>query len=130
MKKILIDTDILIDYSKGYDKELGELLAQQEKGTVELFLTPINIAEFFTDRHLQQSKSLMKAQEFINLFSIKEITKTDGVCAGELLRKKSMSFLGDALIAAVCVREHMELFTRNSKHYKGVKGLLLYKARG
>lgn len=126
MNEIFVDTDILIDYSKGKSKFLGTLLAKQEKGEVELFINPIVIAEFLTDRALVSKAKLALAQEFLALFSLKEITKQIGFVAGELLRNGMVDYLGDAMIAATCVAHGLRLATRNAKHFRTVSQIKFY----
>lgn len=120
MNEIFVDTDILIDYSKGYSQLLRNLLLDQEKGEVELFINPIVIAEFLTDRALVHEAKLRKAEEFLAFFSLKEITKQIGIVAGELLRKGMVDYLGDSMIAATCVVHKLHLATRNAKHFRKV----------
>ena len=126
MKRILVDTDVLIDFTKGYSQILAALLAQQSQNILELHVTPVNIAEFFDNKELTQETKRNKAMEFLAFFRVCEITKPIGVYAGELLRTKKVSFLGDALIAAACVVGGFSLLTRNRRHFVPVPGLLLY----
>ena len=123
MKKILVDTDILIDYSKGYDRFLGDLLRKQEEGSVELFVTPVNIAEYMTDTGLSDYKGLEKAVAFFDFFTVKEIGKTVGILAGQYLRDGKTDYLGDALVAAVAVDGGMTLVTRNIRHFQKIPRL-------
>lgn len=117
MKKILVDTDVLIDYSKGYDRFLGGLLRKQDEAKVELFVTPVNIAEFMTDKSLSDVKRREQAEGFLNLFTLKEIGKTLGLLAGQYLREGRTDYLGDALVAATAVADGMALATRNRRHF-------------
>lgn len=128
MTPIFIDTDILIDYSKGHSRFLETLLAGQERGDTELFINPVVVAEFMTDRSLRDEKKRLLAQEFLQLFSIKDVTKSVGIVAGELLREGHVGFLGDAMIAATCVVNKLQLATRNVKHFNKVPSFHLYKA--
>lgn len=125
MKKILVDTDILIDYSKGYDRFLGSLLARQRKGEIELFVTPVNITEFMTDTSLSDSKRREKAVAFLDLFTVKEAGKSIGLLAGQFLRERKTEYLGDSIIASSAINGGMTLATRNRKHFKNVPGLLM-----
>lgn len=127
MKPIFVDTDILIDYSKGHSRFLETLLAGQERGETELFINPVVVAEFMTDRSLRDEKKRLLAQEFLQLFSIKDVTKSVGIVAGELLREGLAGFLGDAMIAATCTVNKFQLATNNVKHFNKIPSLQLYK---
>lgn len=56
--KVFVDTNIIIDYTKGFGKELFDLLEKQEKKEVEIFINPIVVAEFFNDKNLKNNKKL------------------------------------------------------------------------
>lgn len=126
MLKVLVDTDVLIDYSKGYAGTLEELFESQAKTQVELFINPVIIAEFYTDKKLKNKRRREKAGEFLRFFKTVNISGKIGGKAGELLRENRVAFLGDALIAATAITEKLKLATRNKKHFKSVSGLEFY----
>lgn len=123
MIKILVDTDVLINYSKGYSKDLDELFLKQENGEVNLVVNSVVVAEFFTNDKLKIKTNVEKALEFIGLFEVVEIGKKDGILAGRLMGEKKVNYLGDALIAANCINGRFKLATKNKKHFRAVKGL-------
>ena len=126
MIKVLVDTDVLIDYSKGYTGTLEELFEKQAKAQVELFINPVIIAEFYTDLKLKNKQRREKTEEFLRFFKTANISGKTGLLAGELLRGNRVLFLGDALIAATAVIEKLKLATRNKKHFKSVQNLEFY----
>lgn len=130
MPKILIDSDVLIDYSKGWGVDLEKVLANPEH---EVYVTPVNIAEFLNDKNLKSEDKYAQALEFLRSFLVEDIDRSVGQRTGELLRSKQIDYLGDALIAATCLRYDLVLLTRNKKHFTRVKGLKFYgmeKKRG
>jgi len=126
MIKVLVDTDVLIDYSKGHNQILGVLLEKQDNNELELWINPVVLAEFFNDIHLKKKDVLEKAMEFVSLFRIAEIGKKTGLLAGEILRERKANFLGDALIAGTCISEKLLLATGNKKHFSEISGLEFY----
>ena len=128
MIRILVDTDVLIDFTKGHDESLGNLLSTQTKGKLILCTTPVNVAEFLTDSQLEEREKEHKAREFLSFFSTCDITKAIGILAGMYLRKKQSIFLGDALIAACCVEGELLLATRNRRHFSSIPKLQFYDA--
>lgn len=126
MKKILVDTDVLIDYSKGYDRLLGELFVKQQKGLVELYISPVNIAEYTTDKQLNDPKRREQAAAFLDFFTIQEISRAVGFLAGSYLREGKTNYLGDALIAACAVEFDMTIVTRNKRHFRNIPGLSFF----
>ena len=126
MNKVLVDTDVLIDFTKGHDRALAALLARQYDGQMELYITPINITEFLNDTALVKSGKLAEAKEFLRLFSVCDTTSAIGITAGEYLRNGTVAFLGDAIIAATSVSLELPLLTRNTKHFAKVPKMVFF----
>lgn len=123
MTKVLVDTDVLIDYSKGFFKGLNELKELQDKGKMVLFLNPIVMAEYLADKNLNDSKKLKESLTFISSFKTILINKKMGVMAGKIMRSISGPSWKDAMIAACCLVENCRLATRNRKHFNKISGL-------
>ncbi|OGF98793.1 hypothetical protein A2153_02475 [Candidatus Gottesmanbacteria bacterium RBG_16_38_7b] len=123
MENILVDTDILIDYTKGKSVGLKQLLQKQIAGKVKLFINPVIISEFFTDKSLNDKSKFRWALEFISNFSVTEINKKIGILSGEFRRIKAVDYIADALIAATCLENNFILATRNKKHFSKIKNL-------
>lgn len=131
--KILVDTSVLIDYSKGFGEILGKLLEAQVQGKVRLLINSVVVAEFMTDQHLRDRQRLGKSVEFMEMFQMVESGREEGMIAGDLLRNGECLATADALIAATCLHHGLPLLTRNTKHFIRVKGLKFYgveKKRG
>lgn len=126
MQKIFVDTDILIDYSKGYSQILDKYIKEQENGKIQLYINPVVVTEFFTDKNLENPKKQATAIEFFSVFNQIDITKKIGLLAGKILRENQTSFLGDALVAATCIIHDLYLVTGNTRHFKNIKGLKLF----
>ena len=126
MLNIFIDTNILIDHTHGKNKILYTLLLDQKQKTIELFINPVVIAEFLTDKRLLDKNKLEKALDFLKLFQSVEITTSIGFISGQLLREGRIIVLNDALIAATCLAHDFKLVTRNKKHFHKIPGLQLY----
>lgn len=125
--KILVDTDVLIDYSKAKSGDLGALLERSESGEVELFICPVNVAEFLNDRKLKTSNSMrLKARNFLKLFKLVKLGMETGEITARILLNVDGIYLGDALIAAACIENDLHLLTRNQKHFSRINGLKFY----
>lgn len=120
---ILVDTDILIDYSKKRSRVLEDLRNQG----CQLYLSPINIAEFLNSKTLiDNPRKQEQADEFISSFRVSSIGTHTAKLASFILRSVNNSYLGDAFIAAVCLENKFKLLTRNKKHFETIKGLEFY----
>jgi predicted nucleic acid-binding protein len=124
-KSVFIDTNIIIDYTKGHDQSLGHLLKLQQNQKLNLCINPVIIAEFFTDQNLNNPAKLKQAKEFFRFFQCLNIDSSIGQITAEILRNYQ-STLGDSLIAATCLAHHLPLVTQNIKHFQTIKGLSFY----
>lgn len=123
MIHILLDTDVLINFSKGYDTIIHKLL--NDTFNIELYTNTVIIAEFYADKKLKNPNLANKTQEFLNQFTFLELNAEIGYIAGELLRDKSFH-IADTLIAATCIHYNIMLYTQNKKHFDHIPNLKLY----
>ncbi|MEK7111173.1 MAG: PIN domain-containing protein [Patescibacteria group bacterium] len=123
MTKVMVDTNILIDYTNGYQNDLAKLLAQAGKGEIRLLINPVVVAEYLADKKLKIASAKKIADEFLNLFSCTNITKKIGELTGRIIRTHSDLAWRDAMIAACCLIEDCLLATRNRKHFNKIRGL-------
>lgn len=124
--KIFIDTNILIDYSKSRNDSLIKVLKMQNEKLAELCVNAVVIAEFITGINIKSKKTREEAKDFIKQFTVIGIGDEEGFLAGKLRREKQVEYMGDALIAATCLKNNLQLMTRNAKHFKNVEGLKFY----
>jgi len=129
MYKVLVDTDVLIDFSKGKSLFLKHLLLLQNKGKADLFITPVNITEFLNDELLVDEGKFKEAEEFLENFKTLAIGKQAGVLAGKCLREKEALYIADALVAALCVEKKLTLATRNTKHFQKITDLKIFNEK-
>lgn len=127
MIKIFVDTDVLIDHSKSKSDLLIYLLKKQTEQKAELFINAAVITEFVTDKSLDNAVNFKKAEDLLKFFTVISLDQKVGYKAGEIKRKKTTEFLGDALVAATCLIHDLQLATRNIKHFKKIKDLKFYK---
>ena len=120
MKKcILVDTDVIVDFFRGYDKAVAYLRDHSS----EIVLSSIVVAELYAGVRDDEKERL---EDFVSLFPIlpitPEIAKTGGLFKRDYHRSHGIG-LADALMAATAVTENAEVKTLNSKHYPMFKGL-------
>jgi predicted nucleic acid-binding protein len=124
--KILIDTDILIDFLRG-DKNTIELI----KGisTQRLITTDINAFELYHGAYKSKNKRANLA-EVENLLDSLELVSTDresmrkaAELRSDLDRKGGAVDMADLFIASLCIVNSSVLLTRNKKHFErmGIK---------
>jgi predicted nucleic acid-binding protein len=123
MQHVLIDTDIIIDFSNAKNDILSNLLKKQNDKKIKLYTCPIVITEFFTDQKLKNQKLFDIANGLFMNFSSLPITNDIAYLSAKLLREKQLPFLGDAYIAAICLTNNITLATRNQKHFANIPNL-------
>jgi predicted nucleic acid-binding protein len=117
MKSILIDSDILIEVSRGRDAAIRARWGELAQGDDPLLCSPVTIAEIW------QGALPREYQAVEALFAVLIRVPIDaeiGRRAGEYLRQYAPTHhveLGDALIGATASVHKLALWTRNRKHY-------------
>ena len=121
----LLDTDILVDFFRGY----GKAVIFVNVNSSRIILSSIVIAELYAG--VKGESELTVLENFVSLFRIlpvtSEIAKTGGLYKRDYGKSHGVG-LADAIIAATCEAENAELKTLNIKHYPMINGLkLAYK---
>ena len=121
-KKLLIDTDVIIDYLRDYDKAVKFLETQNCK----LLISTITISELYAG--VREGEEKAKLEEFLKAFEIIEVNKDIAIKGGLFRRdheKKYGTGLTDALIAAAADDNNAILVTLNKKHYPMISKILI-----
>ena len=114
---VLIDSDILIEVTRGRAMNLLEKWTAMGESEAVLLCSPVTVAELWHGALPREHKMLDDL--FTGLLCV-PIDQEIGRLAGGYLRQYAASHgveLGDALIAASAVVHKAVLWTRNLKHY-------------
>ena len=115
---ILVDTDVLIDYTKGFT----DLPKKQ------LYISEITLYEFIRGcRDVRKAKELLESA-FIVVFHDNDVLVKASEIWIELNKKGELIDERDILIASVAIAKNFKLLTRNVKHFKRLEkfGLKFY----
>ncbi|MBO8182576.1 MAG: type II toxin-antitoxin system VapC family toxin [Archaeoglobus sp.] len=105
---ILIDTDVLIDYVKGFIELPSE----------RLFVSEIVLYEFIRGtKDVDEAKKAIE-DAFMVIFHNNEIISLSSKIWIELRREGSLLDDRDLLIASTAIVHGLKLLTRNVRHYK------------
>ena len=119
-KRILPDTDVLIDFFRGYGRAVTFVNANSSR----IILSAIVVAELYAGIKGEAEETAI--EKFISLFRVipvtSEIAKIGGVFRRVYGRSHGLG-LADAIIAATCEVERAELKTLNIKHDPMINGL-------
>ncbi len=122
---VLVDSDILIEVSRGKDLEILASWTALSQSDDLILYSPVAAAELWAGA---------RTSEFVALTSLfaaltcAPIGNETGRQAGDYLRQYRRSHsleLGDALVAAAALQNRAKLWTRNRKHYP-MKDLSFY----
>jgi predicted nucleic acid-binding protein len=115
--KLLVDSDILIEVSRGRDEAVLERWRELGQSDAVIVCSPVTVAELWQGAWPREHKLL--ADLFSILFCV-PVDREIGRIAGDFLRlyrKSHRLELGDAIIAATACVHETQLWTRNRKHY-------------
>lgn len=120
MSGMLVDTDVLIDFLRGYEAA-RDFVAQLPE---QVFVSAITVAELHVG--VRNGKERAALTEFLGTLETLPLDAETAAEGGLLRRDYGPSHgvgLNDALIAATALRHNLELATLNRKHYPMVKEL-------
>jgi predicted nucleic acid-binding protein len=120
VSKILVDTDVLIDYLRGRDEAVALITSTDRT----ILISSLTVAELYAGiKGDDEEKTL---EEFLGTLTVISVTSSLAKAAGRYRKQymKSHSVgLADAVIAATAMQEGALLKTLNIKHYPMMEGL-------
>lgn len=121
-ERLLIDTDVSIDYLRGKVQAVDFL----ENLTELLLMSGITVAELYAG--VREGKERTALENFIRAFEVVPIDEKIATLGGLYRRDYGKSHgvgLADALIAATAEIKQAKLVTLNQKHFPMVTGLIV-----
>jgi predicted nucleic acid-binding protein len=118
----LIDTDILIDASRGI-AQAGEFLDEVASHS-SITISIISAMELLIG--CRNTKQLLDVKQTLDLFTILPTTESISLNARALIETYTLShglLIPDALLAATALENNFALYTRNIRHYKMILNL-------
>jgi hypothetical protein len=119
-RSILLDTDVLVDFFRGYSKAVAFINANSSR----IILSSIVVAELYAGVKGDDEQTTI--ENFVSLFRVipvgVEIAKAGGLYKRDYGKSHGVG-LADAILAATAEVENAELRTLNSKYYPMIKGL-------
>jgi predicted nucleic acid-binding protein len=121
-KKLLIDTDVLIDYLRGQPQAVEFL----ESRTELLLISTMTIAELYAG--VRDGKEMEMLNNLIRAFQVVPIDESISIKGGLYRRDYGRSHgmgLADAIIAATAELNMVTLVTLNQKHFPMIADILV-----
>ncbi len=122
MKKLIVDTDILIEVSRD-NMAVAELLNQYQKDGYELYISVITKYEMIIGSFNKQD--MRRTLNFVL-----QLNQQISAVAEELLIKYALSHglkIADCLIASTAIYHSASLISRNQKDFRYIDDLKLLK---
>ncbi len=119
-ESFLLDTDVLVDFLRGYTKAVAFVNAQSSR----IILSSIVVAELYAGVKGDEEQAAL--DNFVSLFRIvpvgADIAKAGGLYKRDYGKSHGVG-LADAILAATAETENAVLKTLNTKHYPMLQGL-------
>jgi predicted nucleic acid-binding protein len=125
-KSVIVDTDILIDFSLDRPDAVQTMAILEENYTITVSV--ITAMELYAG--CRSKKDLKIVDELLSGIPIELVTKTVSEKAFELMKKFRSSHgveINDMLIAAAAMTLEVKFISKNQKHYIFLPGLDLLK---
>lgn len=126
MDIIVVDSDVIINYSRGKTTSLDKLLLRQDKNEIQLVIPSLVVFEFYSGSSLSQKEIYEKAELLFSKFIVQELTEEIAKIAAKLNRERKLQEkieTSDILIAATCLYLEAKLLTKNRKHFQYIPHL-------
>lgn len=112
--RVLIDTDVVIDYLRGHASAISYI----ESLSSQMFISAITVAELYSG--VREGKERKALDGFLSAFEIvpisREIAEKGGLYRRDFLKSHNVG-LADAIIAATAAIKGASLVTLNTKHF-------------
>jgi predicted nucleic acid-binding protein len=127
MKRILLDSDVIIDILRGF-KGTIEAVGDLYEGN-ELWISGISEAEIFAGKDMGDEERRGAISRFLSKFEKVELTNEILKLAGDFKRKYGLTLL-DCIIAATAYAAGAELFTKNLRDFGKVEEIAIHRPKG
>ena len=121
MNNIVLDTDIFVDYLRGFEKSQNYFKKIRD-GEFIVYFSAITEAELINGKECKKIEKKNNILEFISHFTKVSVNNEIAVKAGDFSREYNTE-LPDSIIAATAFVMKATLITRNVADYKRINNL-------
>src|SRR3989344_7467589 len=132
MKKVLLDTDVIVDFLRNGIDDEGVFHGVKEK-TIQACISVITMFELYNGALLSNNpkQKLEDLAKLLEVFHVISFDKAQSYVASKsyaYLVKKGYSLeMRDILIAACAIANNLRLLTRNKKHFARIPELVFFE---
>lgn len=125
MKKIALDTNVVIDYLRQPRKDtLFKKIAKDRN--LRMLLPAVCLTELYVGKSAAEHKEEARLKRVVSKTKLISADKKISKRAGILMRDHPNLYLGDALVATTALEEKAPLCTFNRTHFEGIPDLGLF----
>lgn len=128
MQRVVLDTDVVIDFTRGASDLIELLLNQVRSHKLKLFIPSSVVSELIAGQETKNVEELARLERLISRFEFVASDYQIAKMTGILLRDYKTLKLADATIAATALSLNAKLATRNKKDFQEIKGLKFFKS--
>lgn len=126
MEKVLIDSDIVIDFLRGYNFRLKDFFKKIRDKEIIGLISLISIVELYSGTDIKNKSKLELLEKLLFSLEVTDFDLESAKLAGQWRLRYKLG-IPDSLIAVTCFIEKAKLFTFNQKHFKKIKEVRLYQ---
>ena len=129
LRRVCLDTDVLIDYLRQPSDEVKRVMESVSEKKVSACTTSVNAFEIWLGAYLapKNAELIRDTKGFFGQLEVVDFDYESSVEAGLVLadlRKHGKPIdIRDLFVGCVCKVSNMPLVTRNLKHYRRIRGL-------
>ncbi|BAF58592.1 predicted nucleic acid-binding protein [Pelotomaculum thermopropionicum SI] len=127
MNNLLLDTSVLVDHLREY-KPATEFLETAFNSGAVVAISAVTEMELYAGKSMENPAIEEDVLKFLKLFKTLPVTSNIARQAGLMLRRYRHQGLTpiDAIIASTAMEHNANLITRNIKHFRMVKGIIVF----
>ena len=127
MSNLLLDTSVLIDHLREY-KPATDFLETVFNSGVLVNISAVTEMELHAGKNAENPAIEEAVLKFLKLFKVLPVTSNIARQSGRLLRHHRHQGLTpiEAIIAGTAIEHNANLITRNIRHFRVIKGLIVF----
>lgn len=125
MKKLLLDTSVIIDFLRRKDKKDSLLKKISDQ---DLYISIVTHTELYSGKSVWESKiAKQELERLFSIFTILPLITEVSQDAGKIKAYNHDRTILDCIIAATSIIHGLDLATLNIKDFKKIDGIKLFK---
>lgn len=125
MKKIVVDSDIIIDFLRTGEGYFPKLVEKQAEGKLQIYLSSVTVMELLAGESASKDEEYLL--KLVGSFKVEPFGTELAKLAGRTKRGRKLQIaLADFIIGMTAIKLKAVIATRNKAHFKGISELKFY----